>query len=68
MELAEALNRTMKLAMDEGKAASYADAERLFRTFRLRIAVGRGFSAAPAAEAAVLTLLNAARKTWRPQI
>lgn len=64
MELAEALNRTMKLAMDEGKAASYADAERLFRTFRLRIAVGRGFSAAPAAEAAVLTLLNAARKTF----
>jgi len=64
MELAEALNRTMKLAMDEGKAASYADAERLFRTFRLRIAVGRGFSAAPATEAAVLTLLNAARKTF----
>jgi hypothetical protein len=64
MELAEALNRTMKLAMDEGKAASYADAERLFRTFRLRIAVGRDFSATPAAEAAVLTLLNAARKTF----
>jgi hypothetical protein len=64
MELGDALNRTMKLAMDEGKAASYADAERLFRTFRLRISVGRGFSTAPAAEAAVLTLLNAARKTF----
>lgn len=64
MELAEAMNRTMKLAMDEGKVASYADAERLFRTFRLRITVGPGFSAAPGAEAAVLTLLNAARKTF----
>lgn len=64
MDLAESLNRTMKLALDEGKAASYADAERLFSTFRLRIAVGRGFTASPAAEAAVLTLLNAARKTF----
>jgi hypothetical protein len=64
MDLAESLNRTMKLALDEGKAASYADAVRLFRTFRLRIAVGRGFIASPAAEAAVLTLLNAARKTF----
>lgn len=64
MGLAEALNRTVKLALDEGKAASYADAERLFGTFRLRIAVGRGFSASPAAEAAVLTLINAARKTF----
>lgn len=64
MELVEALNRTMKLALDEGKVASYADAERLFRTFRLRISVGHGFSAVPAAEAAVLTLLNAARKTF----
>jgi molybdopterin/thiamine biosynthesis adenylyltransferase len=64
MNLAESLNRTMKLALDEGKAASYADAQRLFRTFRLRIAVGAGFAASPAAEAAVLTLLNAAPKTF----
>lgn len=64
MKLAEALNRTMKLALDEGKAASYEDAERMFRTFRLRIAVGPGALGSPAAEAAVLTLLNAARKTF----
>lgn len=64
MDLAESLNRTMKLALDEGRAASYADAERLFRTFKLRIAVGCGITTSPAAEAAVLTLLNAARKTF----
>lgn len=64
MELAETLNRTVKLAMDEGKAASYEDAERLFRSFRLKIAVAPGFTQAPAAQAAVLTLLNAARKTF----
>lgn len=64
MELAETLNRTLKLAMDEGKAASYEDAERLFRSFRLKIAVAPGFTQSPAAQAAVLTLLNAARKTF----
>lgn len=64
MDFAESLNRTMKLAMDEGKVASYADAERLFQTFRLRIAVGSGFSHAPAAQAAVLTILSAARKSF----
>jgi hypothetical protein len=64
MELLETLNRTMKLAMDEGRVSTYEEAQALFRSFRLRISVSAGFAAAPAAEAAVLTLLNAAPRTF----
>ncbi|MES9841936.1 MAG: ThiF family adenylyltransferase [Candidatus Thiodiazotropha endolucinida] len=64
MELIETLNRTMKLAMDEGLVSSYEEAQALFGSFRLRIHVQPGFSAVPAAEAATITLLNAAPKTF----
>lgn len=64
MDLCETLNRTVKLAMDEGKAASYEEAQRMFRSFHLKIVVAPGFSRVPAAQAAVLTMLNAARKTF----
>lgn len=64
MKLIDTLNRTMKLAMDEGMVGSYEEAQVLFNSFRLRISVEAGFTAVPAAEAAVLTLLNAAPKTF----
>ena len=64
MELIETLNRTMKLAMDEGMVGSYEEAQELFGSFRLRIRVQPGFTTVPAAEAAVLTLLNAAPRTF----
>jgi ThiF family len=64
MELLETLNRTMKLAMDEGKVDSYEEAQALFATFRLHIRVQPGFTKVPAAEAAVLTMLTAAPKTF----
>lgn len=64
MELIETLNRTMKLAMDEGMVGSYEEAQALFSTFKLRIRVQAGFTAVAAAEATVLTLLNAAPKTF----
>lgn len=64
MDLIETLNRTMKLAMDEGRVGSYEEALTLFSSFRLRVHVQPGFAATPAAEAAVLTLLNAAPKTF----
>lgn len=63
MELAESLNRTMKLAMDEGRVRSYQDAIALFTSFRLRLQVAPGFTASPGVEAAMLTLLRAAPKT-----
>lgn len=64
VELIETLNRTMKLAMDEGRVGSYEEAESLFSTYKLRVHVQPGFSAVPASEAAVLTMLNAAPKTF----
>jgi hypothetical protein len=64
MDLIETLNRTMKLAMDEGRVGSVEEAKTLFESFRLRVHVSPGFSASPAAESAVLTLLNAAPKTF----
>lgn len=64
MNLAESLNRTMKLAMDEGRVQSYQEAVTLFRSFRLRLQVAPGFSSAPGVEAAVLTLVRAGPKTF----
>lgn len=64
MELVEVLNRTVKLALDDGRVASLAEAQALFEGFNLRIVVGSGFSKAPAQEAAMLTLLTAAPKTF----
>ena len=64
MNLAETLNRTMKLAMDEGRVQSYQEAVALFRSFRIRLQVAPGFSAIPGVEAAVLTLLRAGPKTF----
>lgn len=64
MNLAESLNRTMKLAMDEGRVQSYQEAIDLFRSFRIRLQVAPGFSSTPGAEAAVLTLLRAGPKTF----
>lgn len=64
MELIDELNRTVKLAIDEGRVGSLAEAQTLFETFRLQVVVGEGFTDSPGAEAAVLTLLTAAGKTF----
>lgn len=64
MNLAESLNRTMKLAMDEGRVKSYQEAVALFNSFRLRLQVAPGFTSTPGVEAAVLTLLRAGPKTF----
>jgi hypothetical protein len=64
MELAEALNRTVKLAMDEGRARSCQEALALFESFRLRVHVAADFTQSPGAEAALLTILVAAPKTF----
>jgi hypothetical protein len=64
MELVETLNRTMKLALDDGRVNSYEEAQTLFNSFKLRIHVHPGFSMVPAAQAAVLTLLAAAPRTF----
>ena len=64
MNLSETLNRTMKLAMDEGRVQSYQEAVELFRSFRIRLVISPGFSSTPGVEAAILTLLRAGPKTF----
>lgn len=64
MNLVETLNRTIKLAMDEGRVKSYQDAVALFGSFRLRLTVSPEFSSSAGEQAAVLTLLRAAPKTF----
>lgn len=64
MELLDSLNRTIKLAMDEGRVDSLEQAQQLFDGFRVHLVVAPGFSSSPAAQAAVLTMLVAAPKTF----
>lgn len=62
--LADRLNRLVKLAMDTGEAASVEEAEKLFSGYRLSVAVGAdvGFSATQ--QAALLTIVNTARRSF----
>lgn len=68
MELVESLNRTVKLALDQGKANSVGEAEALFRTFHVQIVVGSEVANSPALQAALLTLLNAAPRTFHGEV
>src|SRR5688572_15044065 len=64
MNLSETINRTVKLAMDDGRATSVRDAIALFSTFTLQFVVQPGFSRSISAQAALLTLINAAPRTF----
>jgi hypothetical protein len=64
MQLIESLNRTMKLALDDGMAASVEEAERLFRSFNVQFVVGKDVRRNHGLQAALVTLLNAAPRTF----
>ena len=68
MELVESLNRTLKLALDQGKAASVVEAEALFRSFHVQIVVDAEVAENRALQAALLTLLNAAPRTFHGEV
>ncbi len=53
------LNRTLKIEVDDGRAASLEEAEALTRSYRLQIAVGSGLVGRPAKQMALLTAINA---------
>src|SRR4051794_8962257 len=57
------LNRLVKLAMDTGEAATAEAAEALFATYRLGVSVGPDARGSTAHQAALLTAVNAARRT-----
>src|SRR5450631_1233909 len=63
-EYSESLNRTVKLALDDGSATSLEEAIERFRSFRVGIDVRAGAMKSPGLEAALLTLLNAAPRTF----
>jgi hypothetical protein len=53
------LNRTLKIELDDGRAASLEEAEALTRSYRLQIAVGSDLVGRPAMQMALLTAINA---------
>jgi hypothetical protein len=61
---ADQLHRLVKLALDTGEVASLEDAERLFASYRLAVDVGRDAAFSPTLQAAVLTAVNTARRSF----
>jgi hypothetical protein len=68
MEISDSLNRTAKLALDDGSARSIEDALLRFQSFDLQIIVGEDVQANCALQAAVVTLLNAAPRTFMGRV
>ena len=61
---AESLNRAAKLALDTGEAASPDEALRIFAGYRLQIVAGPDVADSPVKQAALLTAVNAATRTF----
>lgn len=60
--IANRLNRLVKLAMDTGEAQTLEDAHRLFRAYRLAVSVGDDVGHSRTHQAALLTIVNSARR------
>ena len=58
------LHRTLKLELDEGRAASYEDAEALVAEYILQLVVGDDIFESPTRQAILLTSVNAARRAF----
>ena len=58
------VHRLVKLLVDTGEVASFADAARLLATYRLAIDVGAEVCASPTLQAAVLTAVTTARRSF----
>ncbi len=65
MELrADQLHRTVKLEMDEGRARTLEEAEALARGYVLQLQIGAEVEQSPAVQAAILTVVNTARRAF----
>ena len=62
--LANSLNRTVKIALDTGEASSIEHAERIFSGYQLQIVVGPDVAQNPVMQAALLTSVNCASRTF----
>lgn len=63
MIIADRLNRLVKLVMDTGEVESLEEAEELFRSYRLAVVVGDDVGHSPTHQAALLTIVNAGRRS-----
>jgi len=58
------LHRGVKMAMDSGEAKTVDEAYALFGSYRIGVCVGAEVATSPAHQAAVLSLVNAGRRTF----
>lgn len=59
---ADTLSRVVKMALDTGEVESVAAGYELFRSYRLAVVVGSEVAESPAHQAALLTVVNTARR------
>lgn len=62
--LGDSLNRMVKLALDTGEAATVEEAHTLFAGYALHVGADAAASGTPAGQAALLTIVNAASRTF----
>jgi hypothetical protein len=62
--VSDELNRSVKIALDTGEAGSIEEAYALFAGYRLVVAVGAGVERSATLQAAVLTIVNTARRCF----
>lgn len=62
--MGDALNRSVKLAMDSGEAATLGDAAKILEGYKLRVQVGPDIAFSPTRQAALLTAVNTARRCF----
>lgn len=62
--VSDELNRSVKMALDSGEAASVEEAYALFADYRLVVAVGADVERSATLQAAVLTIVNTARRCF----
>jgi hypothetical protein len=58
------LSRTIKIVLDSGEAKDVEEAERIFKTYRLRINVGADITKSSTLQAMLLTVVNTARRCF----
>jgi hypothetical protein len=63
-QLGNELNRSMKLAMDSGEAATVEEAQAIFQGYRLAIIAGPDLASSPTKQAALLTVVNTGRRCF----
>src|SRR5260370_15434864 len=59
---ADSLSRVVKMALDSGEVGSVAAGYELFRSYRLSVVVGHELAVSVAHQAALLTIVNTARR------